>query len=120
MLAVDDSVTDFTTSISDNFHPMDEVASWTIINSTPFEAWKAGFRECVKLSSGLIKNSDTSDSMARLRTWQTVGADVTNGEYCIRGAQAGTQYGSYYADDPIELLKINDWEWLRERFERHA
>ena len=50
VLEVSDRVTEFTTSISDLFIPMEEVASTTVINSTPFEAWKAGFRECVKLS----------------------------------------------------------------------
>ena len=120
VLAVSDGVTDFTTSISDSFHPMDEVASKTIINSTPFEAWKAGFRECVKLASSIIRRSDPHEASYRLDTWRTTAFDVPNYEHVLRGARQGAEYGGFYQDDPFELAKINDWGWLNERFRRQA
>jgi hypothetical protein len=120
VLKVPDGVTDFTTSISDFFHPMEEVASTTIINATPFEAWKAGFRECVKLSSGIIRGGVDYDNSTRLNIWRTMCFDVPNAASCIEGARMGGQYGSFYADNPVELSRINDWEWLHERFNRQT
>ncbi len=120
VLDVNDGVTDFTTSISDFFHPMEEVASTTMINATPFEAWKAGFRECVKLSSRVIKGGDVFEAKERLDSWRSTAFDVPNYEHVLRGARQGAEYGSYYQDDPFELARINDWEWLHERFNRQS
>jgi hypothetical protein len=116
VLDVSDKVVDFTTSISDHFHPMDEVASTTVINSSPFEAWKAGFRECVKLSSGIIKNGKTDENESRLAHWMSIGADEDHGQHCINGANLGYKYGTEHANDPAALANINNWEWLREKF----
>lgn len=116
VLKVPEGVTDFTTSISDFFHSMEEVASITVINSTPFEAWKAGFRECVKLSSGIIKGGDSEENDTRLRQWLTTALDVQNREHVIVGAKQGCYYGSDNAGDPAALACINDWEWLHDRF----
>lgn len=120
VLSVDKGVTDFTTSISDFFHPMKDVASTTVINATPFEAWKAGFRECVKLSSRVIRGGDTFEAKERMDTWRTTVFDVPNHKHVLRGAQQGAEYGSFYQDDPFELARINDWGWLRDRFHRQA
>jgi len=120
VLKVSDEVTDFTTSISDLFIPMGEVASTTIINSTPFEAWKAGFRECVKLSSGIINGCIPTENKERLNGWLTTSLGAPNEEYCINGAKQGSYYGSNNADDPTALARINDWGWLHERFNYQA
>lgn len=119
VLGVSDKVTDFTTSISDHFFPMDEVASTTVINSSPFEAWKSGFRECVKLASGAIKSNHPEEDGQRAEQWMAIANDVPNADHCIRGAKAGFQYGWDNDDDPKALAKINDWEWLQTRFYRH-
>lgn len=116
VLKVSEGVTDFTTSISDLFIPMEEVASTTVINSTPFEAWKAGFRECVKLSSGIIDGCIPAENEERLKCWLTVSLNVPNQEHCIVGAKQGCYYGSDNVDDPVALARINDWGWLHERF----
>lgn len=118
VLETTNKVVDFTTSISDHFHPMDVVASTTIINSSPFEAWKAGFRECVKLSSGAIKANQPEKDERRAKRWMMAFA-VPHGKDCIRGAKEGIQYGIDNIDDPIALAKINDWEWLQARFTRY-
>ena len=116
VLDVPTTVTDFTTSISEHFHVMDEAVSTTIINPSPFDAWKAGFRECVKLSSGIIlRSSDKNEE--RLKTWMTtIKPQVQYGEFVMRGAADGAQYGREHAGDPEMLAKINDWEWLNDRF----
>lgn len=120
VLAVDDGVTDFTTSISDFFHPVEEIASKTVINATPFEAWKAGYRECVKLASNIIRGGQTDDNKFRLDHWRTFTYEVPNAEHVLRGANQGAEYGGFYNDDPVELARINDWGWLHDRFHRQA
>jgi len=119
VLEMPNNIVDFTTSISDHFFPMGEVASTTVINSSPFEAWKAGFRECVKLASGAIKSNHPEEDGQRAEQWMAITLDVPNANQCIEGAKAGYRYGWDNADDPKALAKINDWEWLQARFTRH-
>jgi hypothetical protein len=116
VLKVPNDVTDFTTSISEHFRIMDEVASVTVINSSPFDAWRSGFRECVKLSSGLIRGNKSDETLSRLVQWQENALDVPNREYVLMGAEAGADYGSVFANDPLALGMINDWGWLKNRF----
>jgi hypothetical protein len=51
-----------------------------------------------------------------LETWCTVGADRPFGEYAIAGAIAGRAYGESNRGNIEALRKINDFEWLKERF----
>jgi len=115
VLGMPDGVMDFTTSISDYFHAMEDVASTTIINSSPYEAWKAGFRECAKLASGLM-GGDENTNEERMATWMHEAQDIPNAEYCVAGARAGSQFGLTNKRDRFVLRQINDWEWLREHF----
>lgn len=120
VLAVSSKVVDFTTSIGGVFHAMDEVASTTIINSSPFEAWKAGFRECVKLSSGIIKGGITEENHQRLKQWMNNTNDVPNAFHCTVGAISGYDYGLTNGADTEALARINDWEWLHEQFDKQT
>ena len=113
---MDTSKPDMTTSISDSFRPMDTVANPTVINTDPFTAWKSAFRECVKLSSRTIDRQDDTETAERLDVWCTVGADKPYGEYAIRGAKEGREYGAKHSNDTEALYRINDFKWLRERF----
>jgi hypothetical protein len=45
-----------------------------------------------------------------------VGKDRPYGEFALRGAQAGSAYGKASQGDIEALKKINDFEWLMERF----
>lgn len=66
-------------------------------NATPFQAWRAGFREGVKmvLNRGKVDNNrDFAKSMhwknyQRLLIWMNVGADIDNGMWAIYGARLG-------------------------------
>ncbi len=120
VLRVLPDVTDFTTSISDHFHAMVELASETIITATPFEAWKAGFRECAKLSSHIIKGGDTFEAQERLACWKSTVLDVLNHEFVLRGARSGDRYGVQNRHDAEALARINDWEWLHDRFNQET
>lgn len=117
VLNVAPTVADFTTSISEHFHPIDEVASTTIINATAFDAWKAGFRECTKLASGIIRGGNEEENRERLAGWKEDHDGAYFGEYVSIGAREGERYGTVHAHDPGALAMINNWEWLRERFD---
>ena len=72
--------------------------STTYPNYTPFQAWRAGFREGVKmcLVNGKVpelndfKRSVASRNFNNLTIWHNVGLDVENGDWAIYGARYGT------------------------------
>ena len=98
--------------------------STTVINSSPQQAFLAGYREGAKLSLDrgvrVLPSEFTQkivpSNMKKLLTWMTVGADVDNGEYAILGARVGC-YDTVVADE--NLLKVRDLELLTERFTEH-
>jgi hypothetical protein len=108
------NTTDMTTSISNNFKPMPEVSNFTAFNTDPFNSWKSAFRECVKLSSKLIDRQDSTETQLRLDQWCTVGNDV----HAINGAIAGKKFGEENKNNFEELNKINDFDWLKNIFEK--
>jgi hypothetical protein len=113
---MDTSKPDMTTSITDKFKPMPQLANITAFNTGPFETWKSAFRECAKLASKIIDRQKNEETENRLHIWQTVGADRPYGEFALRGAQAGSAYGKASQGDIEALKKINDFEWLLEKF----
>ena len=113
---MDTSKPDMTTSITDKFKPMPQLANITAFNTDPFETWKSAFRECTKLASKIIDRQKNEETENRLHIWQTVGKDRPYGEFALRGAQAGSAYGKASQGDIEALKKINDFEWLMERF----
>lgn len=113
---MDTSKPDMTTSISNNFKAMDTVANSTVINTDPFTAWKSAFRECVKLSSKVIDRQDNTETEERLNVWCTKGKDAEYGEYAIRGAIEGRKFGVENSNKLDQLMLINDFNWLKERF----
>ena len=72
--------------------------STTYPNGTPFQAWRAGFREGVKMSLNRgkkptleqFKESVVQRNMDNLTIWHNVGMDAENGEWAIYGARLGT------------------------------
>jgi hypothetical protein len=72
--------------------------STTYPNYTPFQAFRAGFREGVKmvLDRGARPNIDdfkervANRNLNNLTVWHNVGADVENGLWAIYGARLGT------------------------------
>jgi hypothetical protein len=113
---MDTSKPDMTTSITDKFKPMPQLANITAFNTDPFETWKSAFRECTKLASKIIDRQKNEETENRLHIWQTVGKDRPYGEFALRGAQAGSAYGKASQGDIEALKKINDFEWLLEKF----
>ena len=73
--------------------------STTVINSTPQQAFVAGFREGVKMSTDKGKPIQPKDfqkiwpsNLRTLVTWCTIGADVDNGKFAMLGARMGSFY----------------------------
>ena len=103
-------IADFCLDGSDNLYwSMYNCYSITYPNYTPFQAWRAGFREGVKmcLNRGAVptieefKESVAKRNMNNLTVWHNVGSDVTNGRHAMLGAQ----YGTY-------LTMLTDWNHL--------
>jgi len=74
-----------------------ECYSETVITGSPFQAWRAGFREGVKMTlldgvripADEIKERVWWHNLHRLKIWSTVGAHEENGLYAIHGARLG-------------------------------
>jgi len=94
------------------FHPnywaMNDCYSTTYPNATPFQAWRAGFREGIKmcLDRGAKPTIEEFERRVHNRNydhlcvWQSVGADVENGLWAMYGARLGTY-----------MLMIDNWDY---------
>ena len=116
---MDISKPDMTTSITSKFKAMQQVSNVTAFNTDPFNTWKSAFRECCKLSSKIIDRQKAKETEERLNIWCTIGKDKLFGEYAVTGAKAGKEYGENNRGDLEALRKINDFDWLKEQFEKY-
>lgn len=107
---------DMTTSISNRFIPVQVLSNITRFNISEFHTWRSAFRECCKLASKVIDRQKDEETIKRLDIWCTVGADRLYGNYAISGAIAGRKYGEEHKNNKEMLMKINDFNWLREKF----
>ena len=119
-LTIDMDVTkpDMTTSISNKFYAHTEISNVTAFNTDPFNTWKSAFRECVKLSSKLIRGQIDDETETRLLIWCNEGMNKPNGDYSMMGARAGKKYGEENKDNKEALFKINDFDWLKEMYDK--
>ena len=98
----------------DKYHQFNENYSVSYTNATPWQAWRAGFREGVKMS--LDQGAKVSDirktwfqNFDRLRIWCSVGADVENGLWSMYGAREGL-YKTMCTD--WDYAEVRDFKWL--------
>jgi len=102
----------------DGYRNFPRVYSESIITGSPFQAWRAGFREGVKMTllDGIrvppqeIKERIWWHNIHRLRMWSTVGAHEENGLYAVYGARLGTWMANCTQWNYIE---VRDFEILR-------
>jgi hypothetical protein len=81
----------------------------SIITGSPFQAWRAGFREGVKMTllDGVkvqpreIQERIWWHNIHRLRMWSTVGAHEENGLFAVMGARLGTW-----------MTNCTDWNYI--------
>jgi hypothetical protein len=95
---------------------MSRISNNTAFNTDEFSTWRSAFRECAKLTAGTIKNQIEDESQYRLDAWTSVGIDKPFGKYAIEGAKAGVEFAKQYKNDHQMLKKINDRDWLKEKF----
>lgn len=93
----------------DRYYQFNENYSTSYTNATPFQAWRAGFREGVKMS--LDQGAKVSKLQSvwwqnyhRLLIWCNVGEDVENGIWSILGAREGCY-----------LTNCTDWDYANVR-----
>jgi hypothetical protein len=90
------------------YWPMHDCYSTTYPNGSPFHAWRAGFREGVKMCLDRGKKPTVSEFKDRvhkrnfdhLTIWHNVGCDVENGFWAIAGARQGTF-----------MTMLSDWDY---------
>jgi hypothetical protein len=81
-----------------NYWAMHDCYSTTYPNATPFQAWRAGFREGVKMcldrgarpTLSEFKHRINYRNLDHLTIWHNVGRDVENGIWAMLGARMGT------------------------------
>ena len=101
------------------YYMVDDFVTETVVNTTPRQAFRAGFREGVKMSLQWGKqvslNRENFNSALgkqnrlRLKIWCEVGADVMNGYWAILGARLGLKM------NVIDLFNhrfINSYDWI--------
>ena len=100
------------------------VYSNSIITGSPFQAWRAGFREGVKMTllDGVrvppmeIKERIWWHNIHRLRMWSTVGSHEENGLYDILGARMGTWMTNC---TDWNYIDVRDFEILRDMYDQN-
>lgn len=90
------------------YWPMHDCYSTTYPNGDAFHAWRAGFREGVKMCLNKGARPSLSDFKSRvhrrnldhLSIWHNVGADADHGNWAIAGARQGTY-----------MTMLTDWDY---------
>ena len=97
--------------------------SQTVINTSAQQAFLAGYREGVKMSTekgSPIAPQNFSkiwpNNLRVLSTWMTIGADVENGKYAMLGARMGCFYTTI--DHGNRKFNISDLDTLAEYFSK--
>ena len=107
---------------------MHDCYSTTYPNGSPFHAWRAGFREGVKMCLDKGRRPTVSEfrdrvhqrNLDHLTIWHNVGADVEHGAWAVAGARLGTyrtmltawDYREVQNFDALEEIwqEIRDWD----------
>lgn len=100
-----------------HYHQLNNIYSDVYNNSTPYQAYRAGFREGVKLT---LHNGRPMDwrqlaeknhykNHRRLLVWMSVGMDTLNGLWAMYGARLGCYMTNLSKDWNYTLVR--DFEW---------
>lgn len=103
---------------------MNNVYSMTCPNGSPYQAFRAGFREGVKMTldrgvkaaEGILRSQVHSKNFKRLLIWASIGADVPNGEWAVYGTRAGIYAANI--DPEFDIAKISDYDWFKDYFHK--
>lgn len=86
-------------------------------NATPYQAFRAGFREGVKLTlnrgervpANEMRTGLHSQNLRNLKIWCTVGDDMPNGDWSIYGALMGW---AKMCDPEFDHVLVRDYDWF--------
>jgi hypothetical protein len=101
---------------------VDHLGSQVHCNYSPYQAFRAGYREAIKLS--LIEGKKLATwkateavinkwNLSRLKTWLSTGAEIQNGLWAILGARRGF-YDLW--NNQVQLQDINDYDYMNMYF----
>tara|TARA_B100001094_G_scaffold239918_1_gene235469 strand:+ start:4295 stop:5299 length:1005 start_codon:yes stop_codon:yes gene_type:complete len=103
-----------------NYIQFNEAFSHVMNNDTPYQAYRAGFREGVKMSldRGIKVDPDNFEKSLhdknyhRLLVWCNIGRDIENGLW----AMYGTRLGCYLTnlDPSFDFVNVADFKWHTE------
>ena len=104
------------------YWPMYDCYSTTYPNGSAFQAWRAGFREGVKMCLDRGRKPTTAEfadrvhqrNLDHLTIWHNVGTDVEYGEWAIAGARQGTYMTMLTGWD---YQQVQDFDALAELWE---
>jgi len=103
---------------NDLYYHLNQNYSTSFTNASPFQAWRAGFREGVKMS--LNQGAPVKDiksvwwqNLERLLIWCSIGADVENGLWSIYGAREGCYLTNCTNWD---YTQVRDFEYLTDEW----
>jgi hypothetical protein len=102
---------------SARYHEVFGTYSTSMINASAYQAWRAGYREGVKMSLDSGNRVAPAEfarkiwiyNLHKLLIWSSVGADVENGIWSIYGARQGV-YDCNLTDD--DYTNIRDYDWF--------
>ena len=102
---------------------MNNVYSEVYNAGSPFQAFRAGYREGVKMSLDEGKKVPVEDfqkriwpkNYERLLTWCNIGADIENGIWACFGARLGCYEVNLVEDYKLE--NISSFDWFKSYFE---
>ena len=106
-----------------NYIQMNNIYSEVYNAGSPFQAFRAGYREGVKMSLDEGKTVPVEDfqkriwhkNYQRLLTWCNVGADIENGIWACFGARLGCHDINFVEDYKLE--NISSFDWFKSYFE---
>jgi hypothetical protein len=103
----------------ENYLQLNTAGSDIIITASPLQAWRAGFREGVKLC---LENNQAVNSLddvnwrnyERIYRWTHCGSDQTNGLWAVLGARFGVYFALNQGSETIK--KLCDFDVLNKMF----
>lgn len=107
----------------DDYRQVDRACSEVWTNGSPYQAFRVGFREAVKLTLDRGQRVDPAHMQRRLhpvnlrnaRVWACVGADVPNGKWSMLGTRMGL---SHMCDMNWDHTVIRDYAWFDDFWRR--
>jgi hypothetical protein len=114
------NLTDFCWVI--RYYQVDFIGSTTVNNCTQYQAWRAGYREGIKLTYINGKPLENfkeqwpqiwEGNLGMLRIWTSVGKDINNGIWAILGARQGLYE---LISNECKHTDINDYLWMSEKW----